>query len=279
MTLLRHVEACNRFDTDAYLRFAISREPIGWISHESAAHLVALGLTAKGDGCVGITGGGYRAVSAHLARIVAALAEARLMAPPRNEMTPVLRRWGLGPCAEIDRAGLPGLGLPAFGVHVNGYVRTDAGLHLWVGHRARDRQVAPGKLDHLVAGGITIGYGAAETVIKEAAEEASLTADIARLARPVSQVTYRLSLPEGLRNDTLFIYDLELPQGIVPVGNDGEVERFELMPIAKVMEIMRETDDFKFNVNLVLIDFMTRHGLIDPDREPDYVETIKGLRR
>src|ERR1700748_524249 len=101
-----------------------------------------------------------------------------------------------------------------------GAFTTDTGLHLWVGHRAKDRQVAPGKLDHLVAGGITMGYSGAGTVIKEAEEEAGPPADIARLARPVSQVTYRLSMPEGLRNDTLFIYDLELPQGVVPVGND-----------------------------------------------------------
>jgi 8-oxo-dGTP pyrophosphatase MutT (NUDIX family) len=279
MTLLRHVEACNFFDARDYKRFAISGHSVGWIGHENAAFLVARGLASATDSGIGIAGGGFLAVSTHLARIVAAMTEAKLMAPPRGEMTPVLRKWGLGPCAEIDRAGLPALGLPAFGVHVNGLVRTDAGLHLWIGHRARDRQVAPGKLDHLVAGGITMGFTAGETVVKEAEEEAGLSADIARLARPVSQVTYRLSLPEGLRNDTLFIYDLELRPGVVPVGNDGEVERFELMPIAQVIEILRETDAFKFNVNLVLIDFLARHGLIDPDGEPDYAVVIKGLRQ
>ena len=279
MTLLRHVEACNRFDPRDYRRFAISGHAIGWIGPESANFLSARGLAQRIDEGVGIPGGGFIAVSAHLARIVAALGEAKLMAPLRGEMTPVLRKWGAGACAEIDRAGLPGLGLPAFGIHVNGYVRTDAGLHLWVGHRAKDRQVAPGKLDHLVAGGITMGYSAAETVIKESEEEAGLTAEIASQARPVSQVTYRLSLPEGMRNDTLFIYDLELPQGVVPVGNDGEVERFELMPIARVIEILRETDDFKFNVNLVLIDFLARHGLIEPDKEPDYAALVRGLRQ
>ena len=66
----------------------------------------------------------------------------------------------------------------------------------------------------------------------------------------------------------LFVYDLELPQGVVPVSTDGEVERFELMPIARVIEILRDTDDFKFNVNLVLIDFLARHGLLDPDKVP-----------
>jgi 8-oxo-dGTP pyrophosphatase MutT (NUDIX family) len=279
MTLLRHVEACNRFDPRDYRRFAISGHAIGWIGTQSADFLSAQGLAQRTDEGVGIAGGGFIAVSAHLARIAAALAEAGLMAPLRGEMTPVLRRWGAGACAEIDRSGLPGLGLPAFGIHVNGLVRNEAGLHLWVGHRAKDRQVAPGKLDHLVAGGIPMGYSAAETVIKEAEEEAGLTADIACLARPVSQVTYRLALPEGVRNDTLFVYDLELPHGVVPVGNDGEVERFELMPIARATEILRETDDFKFNVNLVLIDFLVRHGLIEPDREPDYAALVKGLRQ
>jgi len=46
-----------------------------------------------------------------------------------------------------------------------------------------------------------------------------------------------------------------------------------------VVEILRETDDFKFNVNLVLIDFLARHGLIEPDREPDYAAVVRGLRR
>jgi 8-oxo-dGTP pyrophosphatase MutT (NUDIX family) len=279
MTLLRHVEACNRFDPTEYLRFCISSHAIGWVGAESANFLEARGLAKQTEDGVGIAGGGFITVSAQLAEITAALDEARLMAPRRNEMTPVLRKWGAGPCAEIDRAGLPALGLPAFGIHVNGFVRTDAGLHLWVGHRAKDREVAPGKLDHLVAGGITMGYSASETVIKEAEEEAGLSAEIAGQARPVGQVTYRLSLPEGMRNDTLFIYDLELPQGVVPVGNDGEVERFELMPIARTIEILRETDDFKFNVNLVLIDFLVRHGLIDADREPDYAALVKGLRQ
>src|SRR5882757_1054308 len=187
MTLLRHVEACNRFDPPDYRRFCISSHAVGWVKPETANFLEARGLARRtGDG-IGIAGGGFIAVSARLAEIAQALDEAKLMAPRRGELTPVLRKWGAGPCAEIDRAGLPGLGLPAFGIHVNGFVNTDMGLHLWVGHRARDRQVAPGKLDHLVAGGITMGYSAAETVIKEAEEEAGLTPEIASLARPVSQ--------------------------------------------------------------------------------------------
>jgi hypothetical protein len=68
--------------------------------------------------------------------------------------------------------------------------------------------------------------------------------------------------PEGLRRDVLHCYDLELPEDFVPQAADGEVEAFELWPIARVVEAVHDTDDFKFNVNLVLIDLFLRHGLV-----------------
>jgi hypothetical protein len=40
---------------------------------------------------------------------------------------------------------------------------------------------------------------------------------------------------------------------------------------------VRETDDFKFNVNLVLIDFGLRRGLIGPE-DQDYLALVEGLR-
>jgi hypothetical protein len=68
----------------------------------------------------------------------------------------------------------------------------------------------------------------------------------------------------GMRRDTLHVFDLDLPEGFVPRPNDGEVERFELWPIAQVFAAVRDTDAFKFNVNLVLIDLFLREGLIPP---------------
>jgi hypothetical protein len=53
-----------------------------------------------------------------------------------------------------------------------------------------------------------------------------------------------------------------LPADFRPVPADGEVESFELWPVARVLAAVRETDDFKFNVPLVLIDFFLRHGLV-----------------
>ena len=68
--------------------------------------------------------------------------------------------------------------------------------------------------------------------------------------------------PEGLRRDHLHCYDLELPADFTPVPADGEVEAFELWPVDRVMQAVRDTDAFKFNVNLVLIDLFIRLGMI-----------------
>ena len=49
----------------------------------------------------------------------------------------------------------------------------------------------------------------------------------------------------------------------MPSPRDGEVESFELRPLPAVLEEVRQSDSFKFNVNLVLIDLFLRAGLLD----------------
>jgi hypothetical protein len=38
----------------------------------------------------------------------------------------------------------------------------------------------------------------------------------------------------GIHPQTEFVFDLELPVDFVPTNNDGEVEEFELVPVAQV---------------------------------------------
>ena len=82
----------------------------------------------------------------------------------------------------------------------------------------------------------------------------------------------------GLKRDCLFVYDLELPEDFLPMPGDGEVESFELLDIRDVATIISETDDFKDNCNLVIIDFMIRHGVLKPE-SPGYLELLSGLRQ
>lgn len=199
-----------------------------------------------------------------LARSLAARGFGRM----RGELFDV-RADTAGPAlAQIDRGVIPQFGIQAVGVHVNGLVDTPTGLHLWVARRARDKLLDPGKLDHIVAGGVPAGLGPWETLIKEAAEEAAIPADLARKAVETGRIRYAMVRSEGLRRDALVCYDLALPADFRPRPHDGEVEAFELWPIARVLETVRDTDDFKFNVNLVLIDLFVRLGMVKADDLP-----------
>ena len=163
---------------------------------------------------------------------------------------------------QVDRGALPLLGVMSVGVHVNGLVPTASGLCVWVAERAANKNLDPGKLDHLVAGGVPAGLTPAETLRKEAAEEAAIPAEIAARAVKVGRIAYALERAEGLRRDLLECYDLELPESFTPHPADGEVARFELWPVERVLATVRAGDAFKFNVNLVLIDLFIRRGLI-----------------
>lgn len=162
----------------------------------------------------------------------------------------------------LDRGALPDFGVLGVGVHLNGLVKREDGWRLWVAKRAADKKLDPGKLDHLVAGGVSAGMSLFETLVKEAGEEAALPENLSRMARLVGRFGYNMEREEGLRRDVVYAYDVVLPEEFVPAPADGEVEGFTLMRLAEVFELVRTSDDFKFNVNIVLIDLFLRFGLV-----------------
>jgi 8-oxo-dGTP pyrophosphatase MutT (NUDIX family) len=164
--------------------------------------------------------------------------------------------------AVLDRGALPDFGVIGVGVHLNGLVRRADGLHLWVAKRAADKKLDPGKFDNLVAGGVPAGLTPFETLVKEAEEEAALPVSLSAQAQLVGRFSYNMERTEGLRRDVVYAYDLDLPDSFVPQPADGEVESFSLWPLARVFEAVSEGDEFKFNVNLVLIDLFVRQGLV-----------------
>ena len=281
MGYLRHIESCNRWTPADYRPFVLGGQPVGLVRRDVLRQLEGWSdlLRREADGLALLAApedfaGRSRSLSVLIDRMVAA----RLVARRRGEDFPVALRFADPPLAAIDRGALVALGVRAYGVHVNGYVRTGGGIELWIGRRARDKEVAPGQLDNLVAGGQPIGLTPHENVLKEAREEAGIAADLAAEAKPAGALSYSMALPDGLRRDTLFVYDLELSASFEPRNDDGEFEAFRRLPLAEVAKRVRDTDDFKFNVNLVIIDFLIRHGVLTPD-EPDYLALVQGLHR
>jgi 8-oxo-dGTP pyrophosphatase MutT (NUDIX family) len=255
-SLLRHLRACrNARLPGSRLAFRIGPAVVGWVTPDFAAVLAATpGILAGPDGLRLDAPERLEAI----ARTLAAAGQVRW----RGEAFDV-RADPDGPAlARIDRGALPAFGIAAIGVHVNGLVEAADGPLLWVARRAADKSLDPGKLDHIVAGGVPAGLSPEQTLVKEAEEEASIPAALARAARRVAAIDYAMERPEGLRRDRVLAYDLLLPPGFRPRAGDGEVESFELWPLPAVLATVRRGDDFKFNVNLVLIDLFLRRGMI-----------------
>jgi isopentenyldiphosphate isomerase len=282
MSYVDRIRACHGWQPDNYRSFLLEGEatPLGWVTHVFARRLrdfpksfevsdSAVVLPARYDD--------FDSRSAVLEEAIRALYEAGEIPKWRGEDYGISRHWGAPVLFRMERGAVPLFGVPAYGVHVNGFVEDPAGPLLWVGRRAKHKAVAPGKLDHLVAGGQPYGLGLMENLIKEAAEEASVPADLAGRAKPVGALRYLCERPEGLRNDILFCFDLALPSDFVPRPNDDEVESFEQWPMEQVLQRLRDTDDFKFNVALVNLHFALRHGVLAPDSEPLYQAIADGL--
>jgi isopentenyldiphosphate isomerase len=178
---------------------------------------------------------------------------------------------------EMERSAVPWFGVRAFGPHMTGYVRRKDGLHIWVPRRSYSKPTFPGQLDNTVAGGQPAGIGLHENLIKECGEEASIPPELARQAVAVGYVTYWNQSGAQLKPDIMTCFDLELPDDFTPRANDGEVHAFELWPVQRVFETVRDTTEFKYNCNLVLIDFFVRHGMLSAD-DPEFMPILEGLR-
>ena len=280
MTYREHIRFCNSYDPARAVPLLAGRERIGHVRRDNAAALARFGevFAVEGEAVRLLAEGEAGAVSEAVDQVVEALVEAGRIPKWRNETFDVMPHWGTPPIFRLDRGAVPFFGTRAYGVHLNGYRRKGAELLLWIGRRAPDKQVDPDKLDNLVAGGIGSGYGVEETLVKEAAEEAGIPPLLARRAAPVGALSYRMETSLGIRDDVLFAYDLELPADFVPKNGDGELVEFTLMPVEAVLERIRTTRDFKFNVNLIILDFALRHGVLRP-QDPEYLEVATGLHR
>jgi 8-oxo-dGTP pyrophosphatase MutT (NUDIX family) len=183
------------------------------------------------------------------------------------------------PLAHITRSAVLFFGLPAWGVHLNGYVENPSGgsgknssdLKVWLSRRGPNCFDFPGKLDNMVAGGQPAHLSADDNLAKESLEEAGIESGLIAQARPQGCLSYLVETPFGLSPGNIFCYDLKLPPSFTPRSLDGEVSEFLLLPASEVMEMLAttaETLHFKSGSALVILDFLLRHGVLDgaPDR-------------
>jgi hypothetical protein len=282
MAFLDSIVECNKHDIAKFRPFLVDGNAMGWVRHDIAVRLSAFGdVFAVTEEHVTM----HPSLTTESAKTLAFDRAAHVIekewgiTPLKGELYPVVRRWGQEPVMKMDRSMVALFGVPSHGVHVNGFVRKADGLYLWIGKRALDKAVAPGKLDNMIAGGQPFDLSLMDNLVKEAAEEADVPEAMARTAQPVGMISYMREDYWGLRPDVMFCFDLEVPDDFIPQNTDGEIIDFTLMPVHQVAQLVRDTQDFKLNVNLVIIDFLIRHGWITPDAEPDYIDIVQGLRK
>jgi 8-oxo-dGTP pyrophosphatase MutT (NUDIX family) len=254
---LRHWLACNNAVLPGdHVPVLIGADQVGWITPARLALLVGL------PGFESIAGR-VRLIPERLDALAAGMAGRGLIGL-RYELFDVRAEPDGAVLGRLDRGALPAFGIAADGVHLNGLVMRAGELFLWVARRSASRLIDPGKLDHLAAGGVPAGLTPWQCLLKEAEEEAGLPPDLTARARHVATIRYNMQRPEGLRRDRLLVFDLDVPEDFVPSPGDGEMQGFELWPAARVMHTVQYTNDFKFNVNVVLVDLFNRFRLVEP---------------
>lgn len=206
----------------------------------------------------------------------------------RNEPWPVYGPDNKTLLFSMDRAAIGLFGFMRYGVHMTAFVKNESapyGIKIWVPRRAKDKSTWPAMLDNTVAGGLMTGEVPLDCIVREADEEADFPEDAVRdRIKNVGTVTYlEITGPQAggegyIYPECQWVYDLELPEDIVPTPKDGEVDEFMLMTIPEIREHMA-AGDFKPNCGLVMLDFFVRHGIVTRDNEPNFDEIVSRMHR
>ncbi len=279
MGYLRHVRACNNFNKRDKTTWIIDNKRVGYVRDDMLSYVLKSGIFCKnGDNLELIsTLNNFDSRTEALDKFSQKAFDDGITNIFMNEPYGVRNSPSSEPLCLVDRSVSTLLGIISFGQHMNGYVNTDDGLKMWIARRSNTKGYYPRKLDHIVAGGLYHGISEEENLQKECYEEAGIEKELASKAKSVGLVSYHHEYRLGGSEDIIYCYDLELPTDFVPRCTDGEVEEFYLMSIEEVMDLVKNSDEFKLNCNLVITDFLIRHGYLSA-KDKDYVEIISELR-
>ncbi|OQS05503.1 hypothetical protein THRCLA_02366 [Thraustotheca clavata] len=179
---------------------------------------------------------------------------------------------------HIDRGAATFFGITQFGCHLNGYVRHGPNdFSIWMGLRDKSRSRWPNRWDSIAGGGLPLDISPWDNMLKEAFEEAGLK-NISHLMTSVGALSYVNSEPEGLKNNTMYVFDIAMTEDMIPKIQEDEVDHFELWPLDKVFDLIENSPEcFKPDICMLLVDFGIRHGILTADNTHQYTKLIQSL--
>jgi 8-oxo-dGTP pyrophosphatase MutT (NUDIX family) len=193
-----------------------------------------------------------------VAEVLSVLRTESFFAGWRDERFSVYAEASGEPLFSIERGAIKRFGIRGRATHINGLVENPSGVSMWISRRASNKSTDPGKYDNLVGGGIGEGYDAWDTLLKEAWEEAGVPLDLAQSARPRDTLRFDYLSAEGLDSNEVECFDLSLPTDFQPTNQDGEVDRFELIPLEEIYDLLRRPHFFTVDAALVIWNCLRR---------------------
>ena len=278
MSLLRKFQNLNNFIYDEnYYKLIFDKKKIGYVHRKIAKHII---LNVQGIYLLGqkiyIENTSEIKLKKIILKITETLSGNKNFFMPADELFSCRDTIDGKELFKLDRKLVEFLGIRGYGVHLIAYIKKKNTYKLWVPKRNKNKLVAPSKFDNTVAGGVRAGEGIFDALEREAYEEACLKKEQLDNVKLVGTLNYNWkNSPYTLRRDTLYLFDLELNDNFKPQCLDGEVEKFQLMDWKKVLKLMQNTNSIKNNSNLVFLNFMVRHGLINNKLEKNYEKILR----
>jgi hypothetical protein len=290
MSLLRLIQRYKQFDFTGFVPVRVLDDQgqtvtIGWTKDDVAHALSELGDVWTYDEGGMLLNAAFDTYEKRTEAVDANLLEAseQGVLPPKPDYSAiggddwfVIGTARYKPLFEVRRFYISYLGARRYASRINGFHDGQ----MWIIKRGQGVDEYPGRLDTLVGAGQIASRTILENTLAEAHEEAGLSKDQCKDLHSVSMVhIFRHNKHGFLYDENIYIYDLDTKGTITPhVVQEWETETIELWPYDKVLHTIKNTEEFRPEAALCLVDFFIRHGVITPDNEPHFDELCFGLR-
>ena len=165
----------------------------------------------------------------------------------RNELLAVVDDAGQR-VGAVERGVVRVLGLATDAVHLVGIAPNGA---TWVQRRTASKSTDPGLWDTLMGGQVAAGERVGTTLVRETMEEAGIAiADLADLEH-CAPILVKRPVAEGFMIERIEVFRGTVPETVVPVNRDGEVERFECLADRALVERLA-AGEFTLEATLIL---------------------------
>lgn len=157
----------------------------------------------------------------------------------------------------IERAAVRPLGITSFAVHLVAHAEEGG---TWVQQRALDKATDPGLWDTAMGGLVAGGETVLQALERETWEEAGLRLAELRGVAALGRITIRRPVDaHGYMVEHLDVFEATVPAGVVPLNQDGEVLRFELIQQAPLRERLLR-GEFTLEAGLILARWLQEAG-------------------